>query len=444
MKFSAFSFLRAIAALACPALLSAAVVGTNPASQPITAARILQLPAAQQPAWMQYLARSKAQWAKDQAFFAEEMHAHHLTTPTTPKEGRGGLPLNRPAAWYASDEARKIADNVVSFQTPAGGWSKNMNYADHARQPGELFAPGNTASPATAAVTAAAKTEDNDKPADPSWHYVGTFDNNATSSQIKFLAKVATALGEKDGAPYRASVLRGLEYALAAQFPNGGFPQVYPLEGGYHDGITYNDNALINILEFFRDISDGKADYAFVPADVRTRAAAAIERAIGCILATQIVVDGRRTVWCQQHDALTLAPSSARNYEMPSQSGSESDDIMIYLMGIPSPRPEIVTAVHAAAAWFQKTALHGVVFRRDPATGDRALLKDPAAGPLWARYYEIGSDKPLFGDRDKSIHDDVSEISRERRNGYSWFNESPAKALELYAKWAPAHPPMKS
>ena len=439
MKIFARTVFRTIL-LAWPALLPAAVVGTNPPSQPVTAARIAQLPSADQPAWQQYLARSQALRAKDVAFFADEMKAHGLTTPTTPKEGRGGLGFNRPAEWFATDEARKIADNVISFQTPAGGWTKNMNYADHARQPGERFAPGNTASAATAAITAAARSEDNDKPADPSWHYVGTFDNNATTSQIRFLARIAAARGGPDAEPYRAAVRRGLDYVFAAQFPNGGFPQVFPLEGGYHDSITYNDNALINILEFLRDLADGKPDFAFLPAETRSRAAAGIDRAVNCILQTQIVAGGRLTVWCQQHDALTLEPTSARNYEMPSLCGSESDDIMLYLMGIPSPSPAIVASVHAAAAWFKQTEMHGVAFRRDPATGDRALLKDPASTSLWARYYQIGTDRPLFGDRDKSIHDDVSEISKERRNGYSWFNDSPANALKTYAKWAAAHP----
>ena len=102
--------------------------------------------------------------------------------------------------------------------------------------------------------------------------------------------------------------------------------------------------------------------------------------------------------------------------------------------------PHARCPVNHAGTWFEKTALHGVVFRRDPATGDRALLKDPEAGPLWPRYSAIGSDQPLFGDRDKSIHTDVAEISRERRNGYAWFNDGPARALAIYAKWAPAHP----
>jgi len=433
--------LARIALLACPGLLAAATVGTNPPAPSITAERIGALPTADQPAWREYLARSLKLREADKAFFAAELKAHNLAAPTTPSEGRGsGLGLNRPDAWFASAEAQKIADNVLSFQTPAGGWSKNMNYTSHARQPGERFAPANASPAAAAAMNARAKTPDNDAPADPTWHYVGTFDNDATITQLRFLARVATALDERTGAPYRAAFLRGLNYMFAAQFPNGGIPQVYPLEGGYHDTITINDNAMINVLETFRDIAGGERSYAFVPADARQRAAASVERGIACLLACQIVVDGRRTVWCQQHDALTLAPASARNYEMPALTGSESADVTIFLMSLPAPKPEVVAAVHAAAAWFEKTALHDVAYRPAPDGSGRTLLKVPGAGPLWARYYEVGSDRPLFGDRDKSIHDDVSEISRERRNGYSWFNTGPARALELYAKWAPEHP----
>jgi PelA/Pel-15E family pectate lyase len=67
-------------------------------------------------------------------------------------------------------------------------------------------------------------------------------------------------------------------------------------------------------------------------------------------------------------------------------------------------------------------------------------VSSPGSGPLWARFYEIGSDRPIFGDRDKTIHDTVSEISKERRNGYSWFNDTPKRALDHYARWSAAHP----
>ncbi|MBC7644959.1 MAG: signal peptidase I, partial [Thermoleophilia bacterium] len=42
---------------------------------------------------------------------------------------------------------------------------------------------------------------------------------------------------------------------LPAEFPPGGWPQVYPLEGGYHDAITYNDNALANVTDLLEDVA---------------------------------------------------------------------------------------------------------------------------------------------------------------------------------------------
>jgi hypothetical protein len=103
------------------------------------------------------------------------------------------------------------------------------------------------------------------------------------------------------------------------------------------------------------------------------------------------------------------------------------------LMKLPQPKPEVV-----AAAWFRKTAIRGVTFKRG--SDGRRLIAAPGGGPIWARYYEIGSDRPIFGDRVQSIHDDVNEISLERRNGYSWHNAAPAAALERYAVWSAAHP----
>jgi PelA/Pel-15E family pectate lyase len=64
-------------------------------------------------------------------------------------------------------------------------------------------------------------------------------------------------------------------------------------------------------------------------------------------------------------------------------------------------------------------------------------------GPIWARYYQIGTDTPIFGDRDKSIHDSVNDLSKERRNGYSWFGAAPERALDRYEKWAKEHPESK-
>ena len=151
----------------------------------------------------------------------------------------------------------------------------------------------------------------------------------------------------KDGDAYRASFIKGIRYLLAAQYPNGGFPQVYPLEGGYHDAITFNDNAVSESAETLGDVAEAKPGYDFVPADLRKQAGAAVDRALQCILASQITIDGKKTIWPQQEDALTLAPVSARNYEPGALAASESADLLEYLMSIQNPSKELVASIDA-------------------------------------------------------------------------------------------------
>jgi len=409
-------------------LLSAAIIGTNTPAQPLTSKRIATLPAVQRAVWTKYLKRSERQWQADQNFLRTEKRDHGVKTAIIPPSSNSArsILLNRPLPWYGSNEAVRIAGIIVSFQTPAGGWSKNLNLAERARTPGESFAPDNN--------SRLPGKGDFDLPPAGHWDYVGTFDNNATVSELYFLAKVIAAGGTNQVAPCRVSFLRGLDYIFAAQYPNGGWPQVWPLQGGYHDAITFNDGAMINILSLLRDVSSGTNEFAFVPEQTRRLALARLQHGLECILATQMVVDGRRTVWCQQHDPLTLQPVSARNYEMPSEVSSESAQTMMFLMEQPHPGPDIIGSVNAAAAWFEKTQIPDMAFRFVPGEG-RRLVHTPGAGPIWARYYQIGTDRPIFGDRDKTIHDNLNEISNERRNGYAWFTDSPQKALARCAEW---------
>jgi len=124
---------------------------------------------------------------------------------------------------------------------------------------------------------------------------------------------------------------------------------------------------------------------------------------------------------------------------MPAQASSESAAITLFLMQLPNPDSNVVAAVRAAAAWFEKTQIRDVAFRKVWGRG-RLLVSAPGKGPLWARYYEIGTDRPIFGDRDRSVHDDVNEISQERRNGYGWYRDSPGRVLERYGQWSREHP----
>jgi PelA/Pel-15E family pectate lyase len=342
------------------------------------------------------------------------------------------MPLNREAAWYGTAEARHVADVIVSFQTPAGGWSKNLDLSAAPRAPGQSYATDNLSKHPSA--------DDFDTPKDPHWNYVGTLDNDATNTELHFLALVSGATPGAAGDPYRASFLRGIRYLLAAQFPNGGWPQVWPLEGGYHDAVTYNDNAVTESAGTLTSVAEGAGNYAFVPAELRLQAKASVSHALQCILATQVMVGGKRTVWAQQHDALTLAPVAGRNYEPAALSSGESAGVLLYLMQLPHPSPAVIAAVDAGVAWLKGAAINGQEWVGGRGTaGGRHLEAKAGAGPIWARYYAITTGLPVFGDRDKTIHDDVSELSLERRNGYAWYSAGPQQALDAYAAWSKSY-----
>jgi PelA/Pel-15E family pectate lyase len=377
---------------------------------PVTEARIAALPAGDQPAWRAYwqASASHARPPSKPTDRVENTTQLLVNSAPIPAVYSTRLKLDAAPAWYASAEARSIAGYIVAWQRPSGGWTKGGVY--------------------TRAPQAADDHHDG-------WS-AGTFDNDSTIYELRFLALVIHAgANEPAAAAWRDSFARGLAYIFAAQYPNGGFPQIYPLAGGYHDAITYNDDAMVHILELLRDAAGRKKEYAFVPADLAAEAAARLARGIQCVLATQLRdATSRPTVWGQQHDALTLLPCAARNFEPVSECSSESAGLVQFLMSVPQPSPEIIAAVDGAMAWFPAHALHGVVWDREATTG-RGLVERAGAPDLWARYYEIGTGRPVFGERDRSVHYAVTELTTERRKGYGWYNNRAATLPAAYAKW---------
>ena len=108
-------------------------------------------------------------------------------------------------------------------------------------------------------------------------------------------------------------------------------------------------------------------------------------------------------------------------------------------MQLPHPSPAVVAAINAGVAWLKEIAITGQEWVGGRGTaGGRHLEAKAGAGPIWARYYSITTNQPIFGDRDKTIHDNVSELSLERRNGYAWYSAGPQQALNAYATWSKA------
>lgn len=316
-----------------------------------------------------------------------------LSTPLLAAGGGAVAYLKKPEAWFATPEAKTIAATILSYQSDLGGWPKNTDTVDkpYSGDRKEL------------------------KP---------TFDNGATTDELRFLARTFNATKDPS---FQKAFSKGLAYILRAQYPNGGWPQYIPISKQYHRHITFNDGAMVRVMEFLREVRDSPV-YTFVPEADRKAAIGAFTKGVDCILKCQIFVDGKPTVWCAQHDEVTLKPADARSYELASFSGSESVGITRLLMSLEKPGPEIIKAVEGAIAWFQSSKITGI--RIDSKNGDKIVVPDPSAKPLWARFYDLKTGKPYFCDRDGIPKPALADIGPERRNGYSWYGNYAEKLLE--------------
>ncbi|MBX7170982.1 MAG: pectate lyase [Pyrinomonadaceae bacterium] len=331
--------------------------------------------------------------------------------------------LKRQPIWYPTDEAVTIANQLLVYQKVNGGWEKNEDQA--------------------ALLTAKQKNEITAKKSDIS---ETTIDNRTSYTQSAYLARVITGLTNSNpNRPeipvFKEAFFKGLDYLLSSQYENGGFPQFFPLKKGYYTHITYNDDAMVGVLEFLREIANKKPDYLFVDEERRAKAEKAVQKGIDVILKTQVKINGVKTVWCAQHDEFTLEPAPARNFEPISLSGYESVGIVKFLMEIKNPSPEIVEAIESAVKWFEQTKITGIKTENIPVKDaprgfDRVVVQDKNAPPLWARFYEIPTNRPIFIGRDKVLRANLADIEIERRTGYNYYTNSPQKLLDVdYPKW---------
>ncbi|WP_286764040.1 MULTISPECIES: pectate lyase [Rhodopirellula] len=304
----------------------------------------------------------------------------------------------QPGEWFRGAEGQQTLRCILSWQTDHGDWPKNID---------------TTKKPFPA---------DRDKPN-------GSFDNSATIGELQALARAFQATGQGE---YKSAFLKGFDHLLAAQYPNGGWPQYFPLSKNYHRHITFNDGTMINIMQFLDQVTEEPA-YDLIGDERLLRTRKALERGIQCIFECQIVVDGERTVWCAQHHAATLAPVLARSYEHPSLSGAESAGILLYLMDLPEPSPRVIEAVESGVKWFDSAKVNGYRYRKGKELP--SLIADQNAPPIWARFYEIETNRPMFSDRDGKIAYDLDQVGEERRSGYTWYGTWGTKVVKAHAKW---------
>ena len=264
-----------------------------------------------------------------------------------------------------------------------------------------------------------------------------TMDDGVTSTEIEYLLK---AYGSTNNRDYLIAAQKGISYLLSAQNSAGGWPQRYPNLKSYYGHITYNDQAMIDVMKLLKEIGEGKGVYQSVESGLRTRAKAAVTKGIQCILKTQVKQKGKLTVWCAQHHPKTLKPAKGRSFEPPSLSGAESVHIVRFLMAIEKPSPEIKTAITSAVSWFEKNKIVGWNFKEikdasQPTGRDRVIYKD-IQSIIWARFYELNTNRPIFTGKNGVVKYALADIDNKRRVSYGFYGRWPKRLLkEDYPQW---------
>jgi len=306
---------------------------------------------------------------------------------------------------FKINQVTEIADNLLKFQNDDGGWPKNIDWL------GKLDY-------------------------DEVWKRLSEFerrstcDNRNTYTQIEYLAKVYTLTNE---IKYREGAERGINFILTTQNKSGGW------RGADVDAITYNDDLMTGNMNLFLDVSEGRPYYYWINEKLRKTIDESLTRAIEVTLNCQIVVNGKKTGWCQQHDHETLKPVKARSYELPSIASLETTSIVEFLMRIKNPDQKIIDAIQSAVAWLVESKIYGIRLQRIEVDKrnidqnykryDKVIIEDANAQPIWARYYEIETNRPFFCNRDGVKVYKLEDVKQERRIGYAWYGYWPRRLL---------------
>ncbi|WP_339617719.1 pectate lyase [uncultured Gilvimarinus sp.] len=281
--------------------------------------------------------------------------------------------------WSLSSNQANI---ILSHQYDNGGWPKNQEYDSNGNG-------GNGSA---------------------------TIDNGATTLEMSYMAEMYKRTGNT---AYRDSARAAMDFLLQMQYPSGGWPQLYPLRGGYSDHVTFNDDAMTRVLTVLYHAEKGAAPFdsdIFNSGD-RAQFKTALDKGVEYILNAQWEQNGVLTVWCAQHGATDYQPKAARAYELKSLSGSESVEIIAFLMTQPQ-TPQIKSAIDAALAWYRSPNTIHQDYQYDKSSEEKIIYSP--GDRMWYRFYNLYDNQGFFSDRDGGTYYDIMDISEERREGYSW------------------------
>ena len=216
-----------------------------------------------------------------------------------------------------------------------------------------------------------------------------TLDDRTTQGALDFLMNLEKYINERW---LSASVQAGLEYMLKAQFPNGAWPQQYPLRGGYLDYYTFNDGAINDCIGVMltAHLLYNKEDYL----DSARRGGDFI---IKCQWRSP------QAGWAQQY-SYDLQPAKGRVFEQPgicSQVTGGNIETLVDLY-IYTKDEKYLAPIPKAIVWLERSKI----------------------GPnTWSRLYEVGTNVPIYGDTDGKVHYTREELRDKNVRLYGWHGE---------------------
>ena len=244
---------------------------------------------------------------------------------------------------------------------------------------------------------------------------VSTYDDDNTQEALRFLMSFLERKDSEDSktTQIRAALDYGLDKLVEAQYPIGAWPQRwngkahdpakfpvkaasltsdYPREqpdGSYYGHYTFNDNSHDDILKTLILASKFTGNEKYLDA---------VKRGADYLILAQLPEP--QPVWAQQYDA-DMHPAWARAFEPPSVTAGESVGVirMLVDMYLELGDEKYLEPIPPAIDWYNRSRLEN---------------------GKWARMYELNTNRPIYGDRDKKIHYTLAEISKERRTGYGW------------------------
>ncbi len=194
----------------------------------------------------------------------------------------------------------------------------------------------------------------------------GTFDDDTTQSATCFLIAIAEASREQ---PHRDAAEYALDFILRAQFENGAWPQRYPLsESGYSRYYTFNDRAIndciATMLEAWRAWGHERYSQSAL-------------RGGDFIIASQLAPP--QAGWAQQYD-WDMNPAWARKFEPPAVCAADTSSNIRTLVDLylETGVTRYLEPIPAAIAWLEQSQI---------------------APGRWARFYELGTNRPLYFNR---------------------------------------------